>query len=152
MRALIQRVREASVIIDGVSISSIGKGMLLFLGVAQTDSAQDAEALARRCASLRIFEDDAGKMNKSVSEAGGGVLVVSQFTLYADTTRGNRPGFSGAAPPAQAEELYEQFVRGLKTELGEQRIRTGKFRAMMDVALINDGPVTIMMESKNHEE
>ncbi|HUN66269.1 MAG TPA: D-aminoacyl-tRNA deacylase [Bacteroidota bacterium] len=151
MRALIQRVREASVTIEGARYSGIGSGMLILLGVAGNDTPADAEYLARRCTAVRIFEDEGGKMNRSLTEAGGSLLVVSQFTLYADTSRGNRPGFTGAAPPALAEQLYNRFVALLSADLGGERVRTGVFGAMMDVALINDGPVTIMIESKNHE-
>ncbi|HTK81599.1 MAG TPA: D-aminoacyl-tRNA deacylase [Bacteroidota bacterium] len=148
MRALIQRVSRASVSIGGASESEIGKGMLIFLGVTHNDASEDAEYLADRCAALRIFEDDQGKMNLSVGESGGSALVVSQFTLYADTRKGNRPSFVDAARPEIAEQRYNDFVTALRSRLGEPGVRTGVFRAMMDVQLNNDGPVTIMLESK----
>jgi D-tyrosyl-tRNA(Tyr) deacylase len=121
---------------------------LVLLGVKQGDQATDAEYLADRCAALRIFEDPQGKMNLSVQDVGGSVMVVSQFTLYGDTRKGNRPSYSEAAPPAEAETLYEHFARRMRMSLGEERIATGVFRAMMDVELVNDGPVTVMVESK----
>jgi D-tyrosyl-tRNA(Tyr) deacylase len=149
MRALIQRVRRCSVSIEGKTHSSIGPGVLILLGVKQGDQATDAEYLADRCAALRVFEDPQGKMNLSVQDVGGSVMVVSQFTLYGDTRKGNRPSYSEAAPPAEAEALYEHFARQMKMSLGSERVATGVFRAMMDVELINDGPVTVMIESKS---
>ena len=148
MRALLQRVKESSVSIGGNLYSKIGKGLLILLGVAQNDTPEAATYLAQRCANLRIFEDAEAKMNLSVKDAGGEALVVSQFTLYGDTRKGNRPSFTDAAPPALAELLYEEFIRHLRLELGAARVSTGVFRAMMDVQLINDGPVTVMIESK----
>jgi D-tyrosyl-tRNA(Tyr) deacylase len=148
MRALLQRVKEASVLTEGSLRSHIGKGILIFLGVAEADGEEAARYLAQRCADLRIFEDGEGKMNLSVKETGGEALVVSQFTLYADTRHGNRPGFTDAAPPQAAERLYEKFVSELAARLGQEKVRTGIFRAMMDVKLVNDGPVTVMVESK----
>jgi D-tyrosyl-tRNA(Tyr) deacylase len=148
MKALIQRVRKCSVTIDGVKHSSIGNGMLILLGVKKEDREEDSVYLAERCASLRIFEDPLGKMNLSVRDVEGAAMVVSQFTLYGDTTRGNRPSYSTAAPPELAEKLYELFVRQLRTLLGDDKVATGVFRAMMDVELVNDGPVTVMVESK----
>jgi D-tyrosyl-tRNA(Tyr) deacylase len=124
--------------------------MVVFLGVSTTDTPAEAEYLAQKCADLRIFEDQAGKMNLSIRETDGCALVVSQFTLYADTRKGNRPSFTEAARPEIAEELYGKFVGYLQKELGEPRVRTGVFRAMMDVQLTNSGPVTIMIESKGH--
>jgi D-tyrosyl-tRNA(Tyr) deacylase len=123
--------------------------MLIFLGVKKGDSEEDALYLADRCAALRIFENQQEKMNLSVKDIGGSAMVVSQFTLYADTRRGNRPGFTDAAPPEVAEDLYERFVKHLRNSLGESRVATGVFRAMMDVELVNDGPVTVMIESKS---
>lgn len=150
MRALVQRVRQASVSVGGTLQNEIGTGMLIFLGVSSADDASAAGYLAQKCAQLRIFEDEAGKMNRSVKDVDGSALVISQFTLYADTTKGNRPSFVQAAPPEVAEELYTQFVKDLEKELGDRRVRTGVFRAMMDVQLVNNGPVTIMIESKSH--
>ena len=148
MRALIQRVRRCSVAIGGKDHSSIGPGMLILLGVRQTDQEADAEYLAGRCAALRIFEDQEGKMNLAVKEIGGSAMVVSHFTLYGDTRKGNRPSYSEAAPPEKAEALYEHFVRILRMTLGDDKVATGVFRAMMDVELVNDGPVTVTVESK----
>lgn len=149
MRALIQRVRHCSVSISGKTHSSIGPGMLILLGVKQDDKVADAEYLADRCVALRIFEDSLGKMNLSVKEISGSAMVVSQFTLYGDTRKGNRPSYSEAAPPEDAEALYELFARRMKMSLGDDKIATGVFRAMMDVELTNDGPVTVMVESKS---
>lgn len=148
MRALIQRVKRCQVTIDGQLHSAIGKGMLVLLGVRIGDSEKDSEYLADRCSNLRIFEDNEGKMNLSVKEIDGSVMVVSQFTLYGDTRKGNRPGFTEAAPPEVANALYEKFVARLRQQLGEDKVATGVFRAMMDVELVNDGPVTVMLESK----
>jgi D-tyrosyl-tRNA(Tyr) deacylase len=117
--------------------------------VRKDDAEEDARYLADRCAALRIFEDQQEKMNLSVKDIGGSAMVVSQFTLYADTRRGNRPGFTDAAPPEIAEDLYQKFVRFLRGALGDSRVATGVFRAMMEVELINDGPVTVMIESKS---
>lgn len=148
MRALIQRVSRCSVSINGVVHSIIGKGVLILLGVKQGDADLDAKYLAARCAALRIFDDEQGKMNLSVKDIAGEAMVVSQFTLYGDTRKGNRPSYADAAPPELAEDLYERFVRELTLVLGETRVATGVFRAMMHVELINDGPVTVLMESK----
>jgi D-tyrosyl-tRNA(Tyr) deacylase len=122
--------------------------MLIFLGVRVGDADEDGVALADRCASLRIFDDGEGKMNLSVRDVAGEALVVSQFTLYADTRKGNRPGYSDAAPPELAESLYEKFVGRLRTNMAPLKVATGVFRAMMEVELVNDGPVTIMLETK----
>jgi D-tyrosyl-tRNA(Tyr) deacylase len=149
MKALIQRVRRCSVTIDGVEHSSISQGMLILLGVKQGDKQEDSAYLAERCASLRIFEDPQGKMNLSVRDVDGAAMVVSQFTLYGDTTRGNRPSYSAAAPSESAENLYEVFVSHLRKLIGNQNVATGVFRAMMDIELVNDGPVTVMVESKS---
>lgn len=147
MVALIQRVREASVVVDGEVVGAIGPGQLLLLGVHTGDTEQEAAWLARKCARLRIFPDDEGLMNRSVVDMGGEVLVVSQFTLYGDASRGNRPSYSNAAPPEQAEPLYERFVALLGDEL-PRPVQTGVFGAMMDVRLVNDGPVTLWVEKK----
>ena len=149
MKALIQRVRRCSVTIDGIEHSSIGQGLLILLGVRQGDKEEDALYLAERCAALRIFDDPQGKMNLSVRDVAAAAMIVSQFTLYGDTTRGNRPSYSTAAPPESAESLYESFVGHLRSLLGKDKVATGVFRAMMDVELINDGPVTVMVESKS---
>jgi len=152
MRALIQRVRRCSVSIGGKLHSSVGSGMLILVGVKQSDQGSDAEYLADRCAALRIFEDPQGKMNLALKDVGGSAMVVSQFTLYGDTRKGNRPSYSEAAPPEQAEALYEHFVRRLRLSLGDDKVATGVFRAMMDVELVNDGPVTVTVESKTANE
>lgn len=144
MKALIQRVSEAAVHVDGNLIGQTGPGLMILVCAMEGDSDTNADALAAKVAKLRIFKDDAGKMNRSLLDTGGSALVVSQFTLAADTSRGNRPGFSTAAPPAEGERLYNRFADalrglGLATELGQ-------FGADMKVSLVNDGPVTIWME------
>ena len=145
MRAVVQRVKSASVNVDGELVSEIGAGVLIFLGVAHEDTTTELEYIANKVANLRIFEDAEGKMNCSLLEAGGAALVVSQFTLYGDCRKGRRPSFIKAARPETANALYEQFI----TALEQQNIRTqgGTFQAMMDVQLINDGPVTILLDS-----
>ena len=145
MRALLQRVRSASVEIEGERTASIGPGLLVFLGVTHSDGPDDLAWLAGKVSRLRIFEDENGKMNRSVTESGGAVLVVSQFTLYADTRRGNRPGFDQAARPGLANPLYESFCAALR-DLGLP-VATGRFAADMQVHLQNDGPVTILLDS-----
>ena len=152
MRALIQRVKRSSVNINGRVHSSIGKGILVLLGVKEGDLEQDAIHVAEKCAALRIFDDSDGKMNLSVRDVDGEVLVVSQFTLYGDTRRGNRPSYSGAASPLLAESLYEKYISEMKRLVGNQKIQSGVFRAMMDVELVNDGPVTVIVESKDSRE
>jgi D-aminoacyl-tRNA deacylase len=148
MKAIIQRVSKAKVSIEGREHSSIQKGLLIFLGIKVGDRAEDAKRLAEKCCSLRVFEDDHRKINLSVRDVGGSLLVVSQFTLYGDTRRGNRPSFIEAAPPEIAEPLYDNFVALLRNQLGADKVATGMFRAMMDVELTNDGPVTLILESK----
>jgi D-tyrosyl-tRNA(Tyr) deacylase len=145
MRAVVQRVSEASVTVGGDTVSSIGPGLLVLLGVGRDDKEADADYLAEKVVHLRIFEDDAGQMNRSVLEARGAILVVSQFTLYGDARRGRRPGFSSAAPPEEANRLYRHFVARVAA-LGVE-VREGVFRAMMDVALVNRGPVTLLLDS-----
>ena len=147
MKALIQRVSEASVEVDGRRVAEIGPGLLVLLGITHSDGMDDAAWLARKIPALRIFEDEAGLMNRSVFDIGGAVLVVSQFTLYADTRKGNRPSFVAAARPEQAEPLYEALVRHLRDMLGASRVGTGVFGAEMKVRLLNDGPVTIELLS-----
>lgn len=146
MRAIIQRVKEARVDVDGETVGRIGEGMLVLLGAGKDDSGVDTEYLAEKILTLRIFEDGEGKMNLSVADTGGSLLVVSQFTLYGDCRKGRRPSFDKAAPPEVAEALYEEFVSKLRAR--GARVETGRFRAMMDVHLVNWGPVTLMLDSK----
>jgi D-aminoacyl-tRNA deacylase len=146
MRALIQRVTEAKVNIDESTIGSIRKGLLVFVGISRTDTTLDADYLLGKLLGLRIFPDDDGKMNRNVEEAGGALLLVSQFTLYGDCRKGRRPSFDNAAPPQQALELYNYFVESARR--GPVRVETGVFQAHMQVHLINDGPVTIWIESE----
>ncbi|MEC7668741.1 MAG: D-aminoacyl-tRNA deacylase [Pseudomonadota bacterium] len=145
MRVLLQRVSEASVTVAGDVIGEIGAGLLILVCAMQGDTEAEADRLAAKIGKLRIFKDDAGKMNLSVKDSGNAALVVSQFTLSADTSRGNRPGFSQAAPPAEGERLYEYFADRLRQEGLE--VATGQFGADMKVRLLNDGPVTIWMDS-----
>ena len=145
MRALLQRVSEACVRVDGAVIGDCGPGLLILVCAMQGDSEAEADQLAAKISKLRIFTDDAGKMNHSVADVGGSALVVSQFTLAADTSRGNRPGFSYAVAPAQGEQLYEYFAAAL-AKLGIP-VQTGQFGADMKVSLINDGPVTIWLDT-----
>ena len=147
MRLVIQRVREARVDVDGRAVGSIRHGLLVLAAVAKTDTPSDADYLVEKLLGLRIFPDDAGKMNRSVVEAGGGLLVVSNFTLYGDCSKGRRPGFDLAAGPEQARELYEYFVRQLRDR--NVSVETGIFQASMAVHLVNDGPVTLICESRN---
>jgi len=146
MRAVIQRVREARVNLDGETIGQIGAGYVVFLGIRTTDTQADAEGLAEKIVHLRIMEDDEGKMNCSILDAGGAVLSVSQFTLYGDMRKGRRPSFIDAAAPEQAEPLYEAFNSRLRT-LGV-RVQTGRFRAKMLVEIHNDGPVTLLLDTE----
>jgi D-tyrosyl-tRNA(Tyr) deacylase len=140
VRAIVQRVSNADVSVDGEAVSAIGPGLLVLLGVHREDTEEQADKMARKLAALRIFEDDDGRMNRSVADTGGQILCVSQFTLYGDTRNGNRPGFADAAPGEQAEPLYER----VRTALGAEG---GRFGAHMQVNLVNDGPVTLLMET-----
>lgn len=151
MRAVVQRVSSAGVSVGGQEISSIGRGLLVLLGVGKEDGTEDVEWLARKLAQLRIFEDAAGeRMDRSVVDIDGEVLVVSQFTLHARVKKGTRPSFEKAAAPDLAIPLYESFVETMAQHLGKP-VPTGKFGAMMDVQLVNDGPVTIVIDTKNRE-
>jgi len=145
MRAVVQRVSRAQVTVDGVVIGKIGRGMLVLLGVSRSDREADADYLADKITGLRIFEDPNGKMNLSVAEISGGVLVVSQFTLYGDVRRGKRPSFDAAAPPEQARRLYQYFLERIRA--AGLPCHTGRFQEMMEVELVNDGPVTILLDS-----
>lgn len=146
MRAVVQRVTRAKVTVADKTVGEIGNGLVVLLGIARDDTKLDAAYLADKITALRIFDDDEGKMNLSVKEVSGGVLVVSQFTLYGDVRRGLRPSWIEAAAPEVAEPLYEFFVRQMRTANDE--VATGSFRAMMQVELVNDGPVTILLDSK----
>lgn len=148
MRAVIQRVSSASVSIGGAVVSSIGRGLLVLLGIGQDDDDMDLDYLVRKIAALRIFDDSEGVMNLSVTDVGGDVIVVSQFTLMASTRKGNRPSYIDAAGHGKAIPLYESFCRSLSDAIGRQ-VGTGQFGADMQVALVNDGPVTICIDSKN---
>lgn len=149
MRALVQRVSEGSVYIQKENYNAeIKKGMVILLGIKQDDNENDVNFVADKCSNLRIFEDDNQKMNLSLKDIDGEVLIVSQFTLYGDAQKGNRPGFTDAARPEIAIPLYEKFIERLKFNLGNDKIKSGIFGAMMQVKIINDGPVTILVESK----
>lgn len=146
MRAVLQRVTRARVIVEGERVGEIGSGLVVLLGIAVDDTEQDVKYMAEKIAGLRVFEDTEGRMNLSVVETAGALLIVSQFTLYGDVRRGRRPSWSEAAPPEVAEALYESFV----AEAGRlvERVATGSFRRMMQVELVNDGPVTILLDSR----
>ncbi len=146
MRVVLQRVSRATVRVDGIEIAHIGRGILALVGVSREDTRRDLEWMARKVIELRIFDDDEGKLNLSLQDVGGEILLVSQFTLYGDCRKGRRPSYSDAAPPAQAEKLYEEFVsivRGLVPA-----VQSGRFQAMMDVELTNAGPVTLLLDSR----
>lgn len=150
MRVVIQRVAHASVTIDNHIYSEIGKGLLVLLGIELTDNDEDIEWLCGKIVRLRLFDDEGGVMNLSVQEIQGEVLVVSQFTLHAKTKKGNRPSYIQAAPPEIAIPIYNKFIQRMESELSK-KIATGEFGAMMQISLINDGPVTIVIDSKNRE-
>jgi D-aminoacyl-tRNA deacylase len=150
MRLVLQRVSEAGVTIDGTVNGAIGKGLLVLVGIEHDDTSEDVEWLVQKLVNMRIFADAEGKMNCSLTDVNGGLLIVSQFTLHASTKKGNRPGFSRAARPEHAIPLYELFVENCG-KAGIQRVETGIFGADMKVALVNDGPVTIVIDSKNRE-
>lgn len=146
MRAVVQRVSRAEVRVEGRVVGAIGRGLLVLVGIAREDTPETGKALAEKIAHLRVFDDDQGRMNRSLLEAGGAVLCVSQFTLYGDCRKGRRPSYDRAAPPAAAQTLYESFLVALRA-LGVQ-VETGEFRALMDVELVNDGPVTLLLDSE----
>lgn len=149
MRALVQRVSSGGVeIIEPKHSSKIGNGMVILLGIKEGDTDEDVKFVADKCCNLRIFEDENGKMNISLKDISGEVLVISQFTLYGDARKGNRPNFTSAAHPEIAEELYDKYVNRMKENLGAEKVKTGVFAAMMEVTIVNDGPVTILVESK----
>lgn len=148
MKAVIQRVKIGKVTVGNQVVGEIGRGLVVLLGVRKKDGEKEAKFLAKKIANLRILSDEQGKMNLSLKDIGGEILVVSQFTLIADTKRGNRPSFINAAPPELAEELYLKFVKELKNQ-GIKKVATGKFGALMEVGLINDGPVTIILDTED---
>ena len=146
MRVVVQRCSRAEVRIDGVSVGKIGKGFMLLVGITETDTTAEADLLAKKIAQLRVFEDEAGKMNLAIRDVGGAILSISQFTLYADCSKGNRPSFVRAARPEQASPLYDYFNETLRTTYG-LTVETGRFGADMKVDFINDGPVTILLDT-----
>jgi D-tyrosyl-tRNA(Tyr) deacylase len=146
MKAVVQRVSRASVNVDGQIIGQIERGLLVLLGVGKDDAGADADWMINKLLNLRIFPDDAGKMNRSVTDIGGEILVVSQFTLYGDARKGTRPSFTDAMPPAEAEKFYNDFMSQLRAAT-PLKVAEGKFAAMMNVELVNDGPVTIVLDS-----
>ena len=146
MKLVIQRVSEARVNVDGIAVGAIRTGLVVLVGISKSDTAKDADYLADKVLGLRIFPDDEGKMNRNVAEVNGGILVISQFTLYGDCRRGRRPSFDAAAPPDQALTLYNYFVNAVRESAVP--VETGTFQAMMEVSLVNQGPVTIVIESE----
>ncbi len=151
MRAVIQRVSSASVSIEGTVCGEIGVGLVVLLGIAPGDTSDDCDWLARKIATLRIFPDEAGQMNRSVLDLGGGILVVSQFTLFASTRKGTRPSFNDAAPPSLAEPLYQVFLGKMQSAFGDKPVASGRFGAMMQISLVNDGPVTIIIDTRQRD-
>lgn len=147
MRIIVQRAKDARVIVDGKTVGAIDQGLMLLVGFTHDDTIEDVNYCAKKIAHLRIFEDETGKMNLSVKDTGGEILSVSQFTLYGNTEKGNRPSFTGAAPPEMAQRLYQQLNETLKIEYGLQ-VETGIFGAMMNLDFINEGPVTLIVESR----
>jgi D-aminoacyl-tRNA deacylase len=145
MKLVVQRVSEARVDVEGGTVGAIGTGLLALLGISKSDTARDADSLLEKILYLRVFPDEAGKMNRNVQEAGGSLLIVSQFTLYGDCRKGRRPSFDQAAPPEQAQALYDYFVEAARR--GPVPVATGEYRAHMQVSLVNDGPVTLILES-----
>ncbi len=150
MIAVVQRVKSSSVTVGNQVVGEIGPGLLVLLGVADTDLQEEIDFLADKIVNLRVFEDEDGKMNRSLLETGGQMLVVSQFTLLGDCRKGRRPSFVHAADPRKAEDFYLEFIE--KVRRAGVTVQTGQFRAMMDVALVNDGPITLIVKSKNHRE
>lgn len=150
MRAIIQRVTEASCVVAGATTGSIGTGFLILLGIEDTDTTEDLDWLSQKIVNMRIFADENDQMNKSLADVDGNILLISQFTLFASTKKGNRPGFTRAARPEKAIPLYEEMIAKLSTVL-QKEIKTGIFGADMKISLINDGPVTIMIDTKNKE-
>ena len=149
MKAVVQRVKSASVkIVEQNYFQQIDKGLLILLGIKSGDTLEDIKFVADKCCNLRIFEDDEDKMNRSVKEVNGEILIISQFTLYGETAKGNRPSFTDAAKPDEAIPLYEEFVSRVKKNLGDENVKVGIFGSMMDIQLVNYGPVTVMVESK----
>jgi D-aminoacyl-tRNA deacylase len=151
MRAVIQRVASASIIIDGEAGGCFEKGMVILLGVERDDQAADLDWLVKKCVELRIFEDSEGKMNQSLIDTGGSALIVSQFTLFGNVKKGNRPSFNRSAVPEHAIPMYENFVRSVAAVIGSERVLTGRFAADMQVTLTNDGPVTIVLDSRQKD-
>jgi D-tyrosyl-tRNA(Tyr) deacylase len=150
MRLVIQRVKESRVIVGGSTIGSIRSGLVVLVGISREDSRAEADYLVDKLLGLRIFPDDAGKMNRNIVESGGALLLVSQFTLYGDCRKGRRPSFDRAAPPKMARELYEYFVQSARQ--GPVPVETGEFQATMEVHLVNDGPVTILLDSDDRQK
>ena len=150
MKAIVQRVKSASVNIPDENYSEkIAKGLLILLGIKKGDTEEDVNFVVDKCCNLRIFEDDENKMNKSVDDVSGEILIISQFTIYGETVKGNRPSFIEAARPEEAIPLYNKFISRVRMNLGEEKVKAGIFGAMMDIELVNYGPVTVIVESKN---